>query len=49
MYTIQNKEIPELFWSNEHGWIETPGETKFTAEERKTLSLPMGGQWVRIR
>ena len=49
MYAIQNKACPELFWANNIGWIEGPGETRFTADERKALSLPMGGQWVRIR
>jgi len=48
MYAIRNVHDDQLFWSNDLGWVESPDESVFTAEERKTLSLPIDGKWVFI-
>ena len=35
-----------LFWSNEDGWTDRDSATVFTAQERDTLRLPLGGMWI---
>lgn len=47
-YVIRNADDDQLFWCNKNGWVETPHETYFTAQERMELSLPMGGVWVLV-
>ena len=44
MYAIRNNKF-EL-WSNEFGWSGDDIFDLFTLEERETLSLPIGGQWI---
>ena len=46
MWVIRNAHDDQLFWSNSHGWVESPNEDYFTQEERKTLMLPFEGVWV---
>ena len=41
MWVIRASFDDQLFWSNERGWVESPDEDRFTAEERQTLNLPM--------
>ena len=36
-----------LYWSNQDGWVEQPDADRFTESERKTLNLPIGGEWER--
>lgn len=35
-----------LYWSNEMGWVDKASADKFTEEDIKTVSLPMGGKWI---
>jgi len=44
-WCIQNMNYPELFWSNDWGWVEE-GFTLFTEKERKELNLPLEGEWI---
>ncbi len=37
-----------LFWSNSLGWTEFATADRFTLNERMTLNLPMGGDWIKI-
>lgn len=37
----------DLYWSNEIGWVGINIATHFTDAERYTVSLPIGGNWVR--
>ena len=46
-WIITNKDEPELAWSNSWGWGENDFDT-FSDEERQTLSLPIGGEWVAV-
>ena len=46
MFVIRNAHDDQLFWSNSHGWVESPDEDYFTQDERKTLMLPFDGVWV---
>jgi hypothetical protein len=34
------------WWSNESGWSSIGDAVVFTEEERHTLNLPIGGEWV---
>jgi hypothetical protein len=34
-----------LYWKNDMGWVSWQDATLFTREERKTLNLPIGGEW----
>lgn len=45
-YAIRNKDNTAEVerWSNEFGWVEK-GFDRFSAEERRTLTLPVGGEW----
>ena len=36
-----------LFWSNDDGWTEYEYADRFTDAEKQTLTLPMGGEWLR--
>ena len=36
-----------LWWSNEDGWVDKLSATIFSAEEVRTLRLPMGGEWEK--
>ena len=36
-----------LFWSNEHGFVES-GFDIFSDQERRAVDLPMGGQWIDV-
>ena len=48
MYAIRNRHDDQLFWSNKFGWVESPNEDLFTQQERDSLSLPIGGVWVKV-
>jgi hypothetical protein len=37
-----------LWWSNTDGWGDLASATVFTADERSTLRLPDGGEWVPL-
>lgn len=47
-WTISNQHEPDLYWSNEDGWVDSASATRFTDEEHDTLYLPDEGTWVRI-
>jgi len=38
-----------LYWSNEHGWALLKNATRFSDEERRTVNLPVGGKWKKIK
>ena len=44
-FAIANAADTTLFWSNADGWVATGYDT-FTALERETLPLPLGGAWT---
>lgn len=44
-YVIKNINDDQRFWSNEHGWVETEQESRFTQIDRDTFALPIGGAW----
>lgn len=48
-FVIRNISNKDLFWSNDEGWTDSDNFEVFTLEETETLTLPMGGEWVRIR
>ena len=36
------------WWNNVQGWVAPESEaTRFTEHERRTLRLPLGGEWIR--
>lgn len=35
-----------LWWSNDAGWVSFENSDTFTVEERKELTLPLGGEWA---
>jgi hypothetical protein len=47
-FAISNTTDPALLWSNSEGWTDGEDFDLFTLEESETLSLPIGGQWVRF-
>lgn len=47
LYVIYSDD-EQAFWSNEDGWTERPAATRFTADERKALNLPIAGRWVEL-
>lgn len=44
-YVIKNINDDQLFWSNDHGWVETDQEDRFTETERNSYALPIDGAW----
>lgn len=47
LFAIQCVNDPELFWSNEYGWVEFDcGVDYFTEDETNYLNLPIEGKWV---
>lgn len=36
-----------LFWNNADGWGDAATADRFTDAEKQTLTLPMGGKWLR--
>ena len=44
MFVIVN--AANLYWSNANGWNSIETATVFTALERDTLRLPLGGMWM---
>jgi hypothetical protein len=36
------------WWNNDCGWCGVGDATLFSAEERRTLNLPVGGRWVEV-
>lgn len=47
-YAITNESDNGLFWSSDHGWVDTPTFDLFTREEREAWDLPIGGRWVQV-
>lgn len=45
MYVIMNEQ--GLWWSNTDGWCDNT-RSLFTQEERETLNLPIGGEWIKL-
>lgn len=45
-YWIIAETDSNLFWSNEDGWVNQASATRFTTEERQSLRLPIGGNWI---
>lgn len=45
MYYIQNRDGD--YWNNHIGWVDKDSATIFTKDEMASLSLPMGGKWVK--
>jgi hypothetical protein len=46
-YLIKNKKQMN-FWSNEWGWTDVQSADLFSADEKKTLNLPVDGMWITI-
>ena len=44
MYIIVN--AANLYWSNQDGWTNLSCADTFSALERETLRLPLGGMWA---
>lgn len=47
-YLIRSTEEAETYWSNQDGWVDIESATEFTDEERHSLNLPMGGEWLQV-
>lgn len=59
-YTIHRKGTPVLafpnhpsywaseYWSNANGWGHKHDGDVYSAEERQTMRLPDGGEWIEI-
>lgn len=49
-WVIQSDELGMAdYWSNSDGWvIDIVSADRFTDAEKQTLTLPMGGKWVRL-
>lgn len=43
---LENSPDGAGFWSNAMGWVSLEEADRFTAHERDTLRLPMGGSWT---
>lgn len=48
-WVIQSDELGMAdYWSNSDGWvIDIVSADRFTDAEKQTLTLPMGGKWLR--
>lgn len=48
-WVIELREHPgePVFWSNQDGWADAENADRFTDAEKQTLTLPMGGEWLR--
>lgn len=44
-YAIRNTQNPELFWSNDDGWVDC-GFDLFNQFEKEYLDLPIDGEWI---
>ena len=47
LYVIYSDD-EQAFWSNEDGWTKRPSATRFTADVRHALNLPIAGRWVEL-
>lgn len=47
-WIIRSTSGGRLYWSNTAGWGRLEGATHYTAAEQATLSLPAGGEWLRM-
>ena len=47
-YVIGSTTNSSDSWSNDDGWTDGPGFTVFTADERRSADLPIGGEWIAI-
>lgn len=47
-YAIGCTTNPSDRWSNADGWTDGPDFTVFTADERRSMGLPIGGEWIAI-
>lgn len=48
MFVVGNRTDPNLYWSNENGWVDPYSADRFTVEEQRTLNLPIDGYWVAL-
>lgn len=48
MYIIGNREDPNLFWSNDLGWVDPYSADQFNDDEKSRLNLPIGGYWLPL-
>jgi hypothetical protein len=48
-WAVANYEEEDgMFWSNALGWVPFADADLFTADERRALRLPDGGEWVPV-
>lgn len=49
-YFIANVDETHMVWHNDQGWIDSAENDVplFTAEEKESLNLPMGGMWIMM-
>lgn len=45
MYVIRNRMDHGLAWSSRYGWVTDETYDLFNEQERRTLNLPMDGEW----
>ena len=50
-YRTDSMALPQgnrdsVYWSNALGWVDLDSADTFSALERETLNLPMGGFWT---
>ena len=46
MFFIINEKNKNLFWNNEHGWVDFDSADSFSVEESRSLNLPDEGEWI---
>lgn len=47
MWCIRSIVEPALAWSNKQGWVSGADLDRFSDDDRRTLNLPIGGEWRR--
>lgn len=48
MYVIGNRHDADEFWSNDDGWVDLDSADRFSADEQRSLFLPVDGYWVSL-
>lgn len=48
MYKIGNLNDPNVFWSNDIGWVDLDSADLFSREQQTQLRLPLEGHWVPL-
>lgn len=47
-YLIRHIQEPDMFWSNDCGWVHKKDASRYSERESDIYAPPYGGEWVEI-